>query len=80
MLVENKPKKLQKFDAACFRGKSHFEEDGTQNYLVFYPMYRYFKRIAGVGSGYYIYFWRSKGLSHEELDSITASNYNITPK
>ena len=50
-LVENELKKLQKFDAAYFRGKSHFEEDGTQNYLVFQPMYRYFKRFAGVGSG-----------------------------
>ena len=30
LLVENELKKLQKFDAAYFRGKSHFE-DGTQN-------------------------------------------------
>ena len=29
LLVENKLKRLQKFDAAYFRGKSHFEEDGT---------------------------------------------------
>ena len=58
----------------------HFEEDGTQNYLVFQPMYRYFKRIAGVGSGNYIYFWKSKGLSDERLDSITASNHKITPE
>ena len=43
-------------------------------------MYRYFKRIAGVGSGNYIYFWKSKGLSDEELNSITASNYKITPE
>ena len=56
LLVENELKKLQKSDAAYFRGKSHFEKDGTQNYLVFQPMYRYFKRIAGVGSGNYIYF------------------------
>ena len=80
LLVENELKNLQKFDAAYFRGKSHFEEDGTQNYLVFQPMYRYFKRIAGVGSGNYIYFWKSKGLSDERLDSITASNYKITPE
>ena len=44
-----------KFDAAYFRGKSHFEEDGTQNYLAFQPMYRYSKRIAGVASGNSIY-------------------------
>ena len=80
MLVENELKKLQKFDTAYFRGKSHFEEDGTQNYLVFQPMYRYFRRIGGVSSGNYIYFWKSKSLSDEGLDSITASNYKITPE
>ena len=79
MLVENELKKLQKFDAAYFRGKSHFE-DGTQNYLVYQPMYKYFKEIAGVGSGNYIYFWISKGLSNEKLDSITPSNYKIIPE
>ena len=80
LLVENELKKLQKFDAAYFRGKSHVEEDGTQNYLVFQPMYRYFKRIAGIGSGNYIYFWKSKGLFDESFDSITASNNKITPE
>ena len=35
LLVEIELKKLQKFDAAYFRVKSHFEKDGTQNYLVF---------------------------------------------
>ena len=36
--------------------------------------------IAGVGSGNYIYFWKSKGLSDKRLDSITASNHKITPE
>ena len=43
-------------------------------------MCRYFKRIAGVGSGDSIYFWKSKGLSDERIDSITTSNYSITPE
>ena len=43
-------------------------------------MYIYFIRIAGVGSGNYIYFWKSKGLSDERLDSITASYHEITPE
>ena len=43
-------------------------------------MYRYFKRIAGVGSCNYIYFWKSKGLSDGKLNSNTASNYSITPE
>ena len=77
MLVENELKKLQKFDSAYFRGKSHFEEDGAQNYLVFQPIHNYFKRI---GSGDYIYSWKSKGLSDEMLDSITTSNHKITPE
>ena len=80
LLVENELKKLQKLDAAYFRGKSHFEEDGTQNYLVFQPIYRYFRRIIGVGSSNYIYFWKSIGLSDERLNSNTASNYKTTPE
>ena len=35
LLVKNKFKKLKTFDSSCFIGKSHFEEDGTQNYSVF---------------------------------------------
>ena len=60
LLVENELKKLKRFDSSYFIGKSHFE-DGTQNYLVFQPIQRYFKRIAGVGNGNYIDYWKSKG-------------------
>ena len=80
LLVENELKKLKTFDLSYFKGKCHFEEYVTQNYLVFQPMYRYFKRIAGVGSGNYIYFWKSKGLSDKRINSNTASNYSITPE
>ena len=38
LLVENKLKKLKTFDSSYFIGESHFEEDGTQNYLVFQPL------------------------------------------
>ena len=54
--MENELQKLKTFDSSYFIGKSHFEEDGTQNYLVFQLMYRYFKIIAGVGNGRYIYY------------------------
>ena len=46
VLVQNEFKKLQTFDSSYFRGKSHFEKDGTQNCLVFQPINRYFK-ISG---------------------------------
>ena len=32
--VENELKKLKTFNSSYFIGKSYFEEDGTQNYLV----------------------------------------------
>ena len=78
--IENKLKKLEKVDSSYFKCKSHFEEDGTQHYLVFQPIYRYFRRIIGVASGNHIYFWKSIGLSDERLNSNTASNYTITPE
>ena len=38
LLVENELKNLKTFDSSYITGKSHFEEDGTQNYLVFQPI------------------------------------------
>ena len=43
-------------------------------------MYRYFKSIGGVASGNYLYFWKSKGLPDERINSVTTSNYSITPE
>ena len=43
LLVESELNKLKTFDSGYFIGKSHFEVDGTQNYLVFQPTFRYFK-------------------------------------
>ena len=40
-------------------------------------MCRYFKRIAGVGTG--DIHWQSKGLSHERISSIKRADYGITP-
>ena len=41
LFVENELKKLKKNDLSYFIGKSHFDEDGAQNYLVFQPMRKY---------------------------------------
>ena len=41
--IENELKKLKTLDLSYFIGKSHFGEDGAQNYLVFQPIRRYFK-------------------------------------
>ena len=79
LLVENELKKLKTFDSIYFRGKSHFEEDGMQNYSVFQPIQRYFKRIVNVSNGNYIYYWKFKGLSDETIDSIETPDYGMTP-
>ena len=70
LLVENKLKKLKTFYLCYFIGKSHFEEDGTQNYLVFQPLNKYFKLITNTLS---ILSWQSKGLSTENIDPLTTS-------
>ena len=39
--AELKITKLRAFDSKNFHGKSHFEDDGTQNYLVFQIIHWY---------------------------------------
>ena len=34
--------------------------------------------VAGVGNSSYIYYWKSKGLSDERINSIKAPNDSIT--
>ena len=46
LCVENELNKLKFFDLSYLIGKSHFEEDGTRNYLVFQPINKYFKLIT----------------------------------
>ena len=72
-------KKQKTFDSSYFRAKYYFEEDGTQNHLIYRPMYRYFKRIAGAGSGDYIHYWKSKGLSDENITAPSAPNSFLNP-
>ena len=80
LLVENELKKVKKIDSDYFRGTSRFEEDGIQNYLVFHPMYRYFKSISSVRSRYYIHFWKCKGLSDENIMAPTKNGYRFNPQ
>ena len=43
LLVKNELNKLKTFDSSYFIGKSHFDENGSQNYLKFQPIVMYFK-------------------------------------
>ena len=77
MLVENELKKSETLDSVYFRGKSHFEDDGTQNWLVFQPIHRYFKTVSANDSN--ILSWKSKGLSDESIKPPTTSNKMLNP-
>ena len=70
MLVENELKKLKTFDSSYFISKSHFQEDGMENYLVFQPLNRYFK----TGNSDYVLSWKSKGFSAESITRLSAPN------
>ena len=71
MLDENEFKKLHKFNVAYFRGKNYFEDDGTENYLVFQPIYKYLKTTGALNNDFSS--WKPKGLSDEEIKSFTVS-------
>ena len=74
--LQNNIKKLQTFDSSYFRGKKYFDKDGTQNYLVFQPIGRYFRIIANIN---YISSWKSKGLSDEIITPYATSDNSFTP-
>ena len=67
--------KLKTFDSSYFIGKSHFE-DGTQNYLVFQPINKYFEMITNTD---YVSSWKSKGLFAENIKPPTTSDNSLTP-
>ena len=65
---------LKTFESSCFIGKSHFEEDGTQNYLIFQPKIRYFKANTIINVADYALSWQSQGLSAENIKPPTTSD------
>ena len=77
LLVENELEKVETFDSVYFRGKSHFEDDGAQNYLVFQTVSRYFKTICAIDSN--ILSWKFKGLSDKSIKPPATSNKIVNP-
>ena len=77
LLAENELNKLKTFNSSYFIGKSHFEEDVTQNYLVFQPINKYFKVTTNTA---YVLSLKSKGLSAESIKPPTTSDNSLTPK
>ena len=67
LLVENELNKLKTFDSSYFKGRNRFEEDVTQNYLVFQPMYKYFKKIGNTDN---ISSWNLKDCLMKSLNLL----------
>ena len=77
LFVENELKKLETFDSVYFCGKSHFEDDGTQTWLVSQPIQRYFKAIIACNRN--VLSWKSKGLSDESIKPSNIPNKILNP-
>ena len=50
--------------------------DGSQTYLIFQPVYKYFKFITNTN---YISSWKSKGLSDESIKPFLTSDNSLAP-
>ena len=62
-----------------YRGKQYFDEgSGEQNYLVFFPLTKYFKLNSVAGAADYVLSWESKGLSNESIKPPTTTNSSLT--
>ena len=68
-------KKLKTFGLSYFIGKSHFDEDSAQNYLVFQPILEYSTLKSN-----WITKWKSKGLSNESLEVVSKANNTFGDK
>ena len=71
--------KLRTFDSGYFIGKSHFEENSTQNYLVFQPIIRYFQINTIISVADYVLSWQYKGLSAEAIKPPATCDNSLTP-
>ena len=74
LVIGNELKKLKTFDSNYYNGKTYFDEDGIQNYLVFQSILKYFTLNCS-----WITKWKSKGLSNESLEVVSTSSNTLTP-
>ena len=64
-------------EASYFRGKNYFGDNRMENYFVFQPMYKYFKKeIDSTDNTVYVHYWQSKGLSDGKINAPGTSSSN----
>ena len=68
--------KSEAFGSRFFCGKSYFEVDSTLNYLVFLPLYKYFKTVA---KGSKVTAWKSLVLSDDGVKPPLMYDNSLNP-
>ena len=66
-------------DLSYYHGKNYFDEDGSLNYYVFQPLFKYLE-VAHVGNITYILSWKSRGLHDTKIKAIVITNYLLNPQ
>ena len=74
ILFENEFKKLQTFDSSLFIVQSYFNNDGSQNYLIFQLLCYTLKRLGNTKK---VVSWKSKGFSDEKPTTPASLSLSI---
>ena len=70
--------KLQTYDLNHFVGQSYFNNNGSQNYLIFQPIYKTITAFSGLTTTLSV--WQSKGFSNEKCKLHYTANKSLSPK
>ena len=74
--MRKKIEKLQIFYFSYFLGKSHFEDDGMENFFVLKPVFNYFKKAANSSE---MAAWKSENLIEESIKLYATSDNSVSP-
>ena len=66
-------------DLSYYHGKNYFDEDGTLNYYVFQPLFKYLE-VAHVGNITYILSRKSRAIHDTKIKAIVTNNYLLNPR
>ena len=61
-------------DLSYYQGKNYFDEDGSLNYYVFQPLFKYLE-VDHVSNITYIFSWKSRGLRDISIEAIATNKY-----
>ena len=66
-------------DLSYYHGKNYFDEDGSLNYYVFQPLFKYLE-VSHVVNITYILSWKCRGLLNTKIKAIVTTNYLLNSR